>query len=310
MLTARYMVVMRIGIVAALVVTVALATPRPAAAQSPVMFTSTDDNAARAIVSSVTAFSTSLDQQKPAEPQKPEAPPAAVGEEGTKPRRGFGSSLVHNLKDDLTHLPRWNTVFVLAIGGGAAAAVHPKDPVINNHLVGTADWIWTPGKVIGSTATILGAATTTYIVGRSTNSPRAEHLGMDEIEAALLTSGIVFGIKQSVRRPRPLDPEGQPQSGFAFPSGHAAVTFAAATVLQQHLGYRAGVPTYLVATYVAMSRLHDNKHWASDVAFGSAIGVAVGRTVTWHGRHFYGSPFFVPGGAGILVSLNPNPGHD
>jgi len=310
MLTARYMVVMRIGIVPALVVTVALATPRPAAAQSPVMFTSTDDDAARAIVSSVTAFSTSLDQQKPAEPQKPEGPPAAVGEEGTKPRRGFGSSLVHNLKDDLTHLPRWNTVFVLAIGGGAAAAVHPKDPVINAHLVGTADWIWTPGKVIGSTATILGAATTTYIVGRSTNSPRAEHLGMDEIEAALLTSGIVFGIKQSVRRPRPLDPEGQPQSGFAFPSGHAAVTFAAATVLQQHLGYRAGVPTYLVATYVAMSRLHDNKHWASDVAFGSAIGVAVGRTVTWHGRHFYGSPFFVPGGAGILVSLNPNPGHD
>ena len=67
MLTARYMVVMRIGIVPALVVTVALATPRPAAAQSPVMFTSTDDDAARAIVSSVTAFSTSLDQQKPAE---------------------------------------------------------------------------------------------------------------------------------------------------------------------------------------------------------------------------------------------------
>jgi len=38
-------------------------------------------------------------------------PPAAVAEEGKKPTRGFASALVHNLGDDLKHLPRRNSVY-------------------------------------------------------------------------------------------------------------------------------------------------------------------------------------------------------
>jgi oxepin-CoA hydrolase/3-oxo-5,6-dehydrosuberyl-CoA semialdehyde dehydrogenase len=92
--------------------------------------------------------------------------------------------------------------------------------------------------------------------------------------------------------------DGTQSHSYSFPSGHAAITFAAATVLQQHLGYRAAIPTYAVASYVAMSRLHDNRHYASDVAFGAALGVVVGRSVTFHGRNFYGSPMLVHGGPG------------
>ncbi len=109
--------------------------------------------------------------------------------------------------------------------------------------------------MIGSTPFILGSAFTAYGLGRWKKHPRLEHLGMDEIEGALLTEGIVEGGKQIARRDRPLNPDGTKQAGFSFPSGHAAMTFDAATILQQHLGYKAGIPTYLVATYVAMSRL-------------------------------------------------------
>ncbi len=68
------------------------------------------------------------------------------------------------------------------------------------------------------------------------------------------------------------------------------------------------MPTYLVASYVAISRMHDNRHFASDVAFGAADGIIIGRSVTWHGRNYYGRPttvvpMVVPGGAGIMVSL-------
>ncbi len=80
-------------------------------------------------------------------------------------------------------------------------------------------------------------------------------------------------------------------------------TFAAATVLQQHLGYRAAIPTYTVASYVAISRLHDNRHYASDVAFGAALGIVVGRSVTFHGRNFYASPMWLPDGGGIQLAL-------
>jgi hypothetical protein len=76
----------------------------------------------------------------------------------------------------------------------------------------------------------------------------------------------------AVRRDRPIQLDGQQSKTYSFPSGHAAITFAAATVLQQHLGYCAAIPTYAIASYVAMSRLHDNRHYASDVVFGAALG--------------------------------------
>jgi len=81
------------------------------------------------------------------------------------------------------------------------------------------------------------------------------------------------------------------------------VTFAAATVLQQHLGYKAAIPTYLIASYVAASRLHDNRHYASDVVMGAATGIIVGRSVTYHGRNFWGAaPAIVPGGMALMFT--------
>ena len=232
--------------------------------------------------------------------------PNLAAKEQAKPTRGFFSALFHNLGDDVKHMPRWNSVYWLAGGGALAAAVHPSDHSINARLLNSStNSLWIPGKIIGSTETILGASFATYIVGRSKHMNRLQHLGMDEIEAAILTEGIVEGAKQVARRDRPLNPDGTTQAGFSFPSGHSATTFAAATVLQQHLGYKAGIPTYLIASYVAASRLHDNRHFASDVVFGAAVGIVIGRSVTWHGRNFYASPMFVPNGAGILVQMKP-----
>lgn len=247
------------------------------------------------------------DPQKPAS-QDPQKPPAAAGEEATKPTRNFGSALMHNLGDDFKHLPRWNTLYFLAGGGALAAAVHPADDNINRHFIGTggAETFFRPGKYLGNTAVILGAGATAYVIGRKTRKPRLQHLGLDQIEGQIIADLLVVGIKESVRRERPLRSDGTRATGFAFPSGHATSTFAGATILQQHLGYKAGIPTYLVASYVALSRLHENVHFFSDVVFGAALGTAVGRTVTWHGRNFYASPMLLPGGSGIIVNVTPD----
>lgn len=244
-------------------------------------------------------------QDQPTPPEQPK-PPAATGEEeANKPTRGFVSALIHNLSDDVKHMPRVNTAYWLAGGAVASLAVHPADDRLNQKLVGSSgakEWWFRPGRVIGATPTVLGAGATFYVVGRVKGWTRAQHLGMDEIESALLAEGIVQGAKQIARRQRPLRADGTRQSGFSFPSGHSTITFAAATVLQQHLGYRAGLPTYAVASYVAISRLHDNRHFLSDVVFGAATGVVIGRSVTWHGRNFYASPMLLPGGGGIQIS--------
>jgi membrane-associated phospholipid phosphatase len=255
-----------------------------------------------AILLLLTANPAVASAQPAAQPATPQGPPAAVGEDAAKPTRGFMSSLFHNLGDDLKHMPRRNTVYWLAGGAAAALAVHPIDDTLNKRLEGSKA-LWTPGKVLGATPTILAAGTAAYIVGRTKGMRRFQHLGLDEIEGAILTFGITEGAKLIGRRDRPLRDDGTRQFGFSFPSGHAATTFAAATILQQHLGYRAGVPTYLAATYVAMSRLHDNRHFASDVVFGAAVGIVIGRSVTWHGRNFYGYPSLGDDGVALIVSV-------
>jgi hypothetical protein len=243
-----------------------------------------------------------------ATPQDPQKPPAAVGEQGKKPTRSFFSALGHNLVDDVKHLPRQNSWYFLAGGGALALVVHPEDNKINRRLEGSgaAETFFKPGKILGNTGFILGVSAGSYLLGRGKGNDRLQHLGMDEIEAQLLAGAIVIGLKDSVRRDRPIRADGTRANGFSFPSGHAASTFAAATVLQQHLGFRAGVPTYLIASYVAMSRLHDNVHNASDVVFGATVGIIVGRTVTWHGRNFYASPMLLPKGSGVIVNVNLN----
>jgi membrane-associated phospholipid phosphatase len=62
-------------------------------------------------------------------------------------------------------------------------------------------------------------------------------------------------------------------------SGHATSAFAAASVLERHFEYRGSWPALLAASYVAASRLVDNRHFLSDVIFGAALGEAVGWTI-------------------------------
>jgi hypothetical protein len=242
-------------------------------------------------------------QQTPPPPNGPDAVPAGVGKD--EPERGFFKALLVNLGDDVKHIPRKNSLYWLAAGSGLALAVHPEDDEINNRLVGSslADKAFKPGRYIGSFPFLLGASIATYAIGRAGSHPRARHLGSDLIEAALLSEGITQGIKVVVRRDRPLLPDGTHGTGFSFPSGHASATFAVATVLQQHLGWRAAAPTYLIASYVAISRLHDNRHFASDVAFGATDGIIIGRSVTWHGRNFYGAPIVGPNTVGMMFSV-------
>lgn len=246
------------------------------------------------------------DPPKPPPPTPNDGQKVAQGEAATKPTRSFFPALLHNLGDDLRHIPRKNTIYWLAGGGALAAAVHPSDNKLNRRLRGstTFDNLFVPGKYLGSLPVLLGTGVTTYLIGRHGKN-RAQHLGMDLIEATLLADGITQGVKVIVRRERPLRTDGTRAKGFAFPSGHSAGTFAAATVLQQHLGWHWAVPTYSAATFVAISRMHDERHFASDVVFGAALGIVVGRSVTWHGRNFYASPMLLPKGAGVMVNVHP-----
>ena len=82
---------------------------------------------------------------------------------------------------------------------------------------------------------------------------------------------------------------------------HAADTFAFATAVERHLGWRYAVPAYTFASYVAISRLPANRHWFSDTVFGAAVGIIAGRTVTSReATPFPVAVSYIPGGIAVM----------
>jgi membrane-associated phospholipid phosphatase len=60
------------------------------------------------------------------------------------------------------------------------------------------------------------------------------------------------------------------------------------------------VPAYAISSYVAVSRLPANRHWLSDVVFGSTVGIISGRTVTGHELNKYHVQVVpLPGGVAV-----------
>lgn len=227
---------------------------------------------------------------------QPEGPPPTPRHTGIK-------AMLKDLVVDVRHLPSMENLFWTGVGGGLALAVHPADDNVNRALVGSnfADKFFKPGEVLGELPTLLGAATTIYVIGRAKDQPKVSHLGMDLMQALAISEGLTQALKYATRRERP-DGSGR----NSFPSGHAADTFAFATALERHLGWKGAVPAYIFSSYVAISRLPANRHWFSDAVFGSAVGIIAGRTVTRHGREFPVVVAATPGGAAIVYVRRPH----
>jgi len=210
------------------------------------------------------------------------------------PRHTGPGALLRGVVGDFAHLPSRENLGWALFGGSLAAAAYPFDAEVNQHLAGT-DPFWQPGKVIGLGYVQVGAALTTYAYGRLSHRPKVSHVGMDLLRAQIVAGAVTAGLKYAVRRERP-----DGSDNLSFPSGHAAVTFATALVLQRHLGWWS-LPTFLVASYTAASRLHENVHYLSDVIAGATVGAIAGRTVTRHGRDSFALvPVVGRGRAGIL----------
>ena len=90
---------------------------------------------------------------------------------------------------------------------------------------------------------------------------------------AMITNGVITELmKRSFGRVRP-------NGGCckSFPSGHTSHSFTVATIANELYGKQVGAVAYCLAALVATSRIHDNKHYLSDVIFGAGLGTAVGR---------------------------------
>jgi len=232
---------------------------------------------------------TPKEPDKTSEEKKPETPPHT----GIR-------ALLAGLITDITHIPTRDNLYYAAGGGALALAAHPFDQTFNVRLrshYNVVNNAYLPAKYFGDTPAQMALSLGTYAYGRIFDAPKVSHLGMDLLRAQAITEMLVEPIKLATQRTRP-----DGSNNLSFPSGHSAITFAGATVLERHLGWKKAALAYVVAAYVASSRMHDNRHYLSDVIFGSALGVVAGRAVTEHGRDKWSLvPVAVPGGAAILM---------
>ncbi|MEE0984608.1 MAG: phosphatase PAP2 family protein [Bacteroidaceae bacterium] len=113
------------------------------------------------------------------------------------------------------------------------------------------------------------------VQGRSKN--RWQVLVTDAMATAMMAT-MVYGMKYGIDRTRPNGERG------SFPSGHTATAFMGATLLAHEYGHKSvwiPIAGYSVATATGVLRILNNKHYASDVLVGAAIGIVSAELAYW-----------------------------
>jgi len=131
--------------------------------------------------------------------------------------------------------------------------------------------------------------------GSGGRAPRLARASRNGLEAWSLTQMIVVAGKFGAQRQRPRYAEspyefygpGFRESRASFPSGHSGSAWgllpAYALEYSEYPWLAGGL--YAVALGTSLSRVHDNWHWSSDVAFSAGLGLVCNRVVrSWNQR--------------------------
>ena len=210
---------------------------------------------------------------------------------------------------DSKSLFTWRDALLLGGLTIATAAVAPIDVAIADRLrdstVQENRFIATLAGIVRDVATPYSAyiGVTLYAYGRLANDRRAADLGLHGTEALLI--GAVSGavLKGLFGRERPFVQRNPHNYKFgrgfgeekfrSMPSGHTISAFAAAAaVTSETRRWWRGSEVYIGplmyggAALAGISRIYHNRHWASDIMMGAAIGTVAGiKVVRYHHAH-------------------------
>jgi membrane-associated phospholipid phosphatase len=167
-----------------------------------------------------------------------------------------------------------------AVGALIPADTHLADAFENSK--GQVRW---GGRIsdIGASYTLIPIVAGSYIYGAWRDNAKGREIGVLGTET-LLDSLIVVGItKEIFRRNRPdeRNPGDFWGGGSSFPSGHAIQIWSIASLLDHEYKNKriVGITAYTLASIVSAARIAAQKHFASDVVAGGAMGWFIGRYV-------------------------------
>ncbi|MDD2367443.1 MAG: phosphatase PAP2 family protein [Desulfuromonadaceae bacterium] len=145
------------------------------------------------------------------------------------------------------------------------------------------------GNAVGNPLIIMPSLGLFYLYGKLNYDPIARRAALLAAESLTISAAFATALKIATQRPRPFtgespktwDGPGLKSLNSSFPSIHTQSAFSVASVIAEEYGANPLIPplAYGLATLTSLSRVYDNKHWASDVFLGGAIGYFVGKAV-------------------------------
>jgi len=221
--------------------------------------------------------------------------------------------------DTLSHIPLFTWRDAVLAGGFLAGtvALRPVDEYFATHLqtkyAQQNRFFQSVSTVVRTIAEpgafVIGGSL--YVVGRASKQRNMADLGLHGTESVIIASVFAGVLKDSFGRARPFvhpptDSTGYNSSDWqfgrgltkgdnyrSFPSGHSVAAFAAAAAVANEtvrwwpsMRWVIGPAMYGGAGLVGVSRMYNNRHWASDVMMGAAIGTFAGDKVV---RYFHRS---------------------
>jgi hypothetical protein len=184
------------------------------------------------------------------------------------------------------HEWQW-TLPIAFVGAGLLAS----DTTIEKHLSGNAV---TNSRASNTSNAGLGAfagvAGGMFVFGHMTGNDEMRETGILSGEAGVDAFLDTEAFSYIFRRQRPTTDTGKGlffHGGDSFPSNHAAISWAIASVIaHEYPGPVTQMLAYGAAGAVSVARLEARKHFATDVLIGSALGWYIGRQVFRSHSHY------------------------
>jgi len=206
----------------------------------------------------------------PAPPLIPGPPAHVRPDDKRRTVRSYGHNLGYNFLAVLQHESHKSLLVTAGLTAPSFLLDHAAEQYFIDHPHEDYGKI---GASLGGGVAVAAVTVGLFSAGRISRGDVFRSASYDLSQAIIVTAVYTEALKLAVRRERPDQSNNQ-----SFPSGHASNAFAIASVISKH--YRAlAIPSYGLATFIAVSRIAANKHHFSDIVAGGGLGWSIGRSV-------------------------------
>jgi membrane-associated phospholipid phosphatase len=181
-----------------------------------------------------------------------------------------------------------NLKWELPIAAATGLLIATSDDHIDSHIRSPS---FTSAAARGSNVGLgieLGAAGLTYLLGCvGHRSSHAANSGFTALEAMGAANVITYALKVVTNRQYAYHTNSHGEfweGGKSFPSGHAATSFAFASVIAHRYPHNPWLKwgVFGLATGISLARVGGKKHFASDILVGGTLGYVTGTYFATH----------------------------